>query len=365
MKPELVKAHNTAKVALMQKADSAFFTTICFSLKHEFTDSIRTACTNGLTIKFNPEFFMSLSTEERVFLMLHESMHVALMHVERFSMYKDGNAAKYNIAADHVINLMLIDRGYQMPKGGYADHIYQGMSTDEVYKLLPDDQEMEDMDLQEFDGDKDKFHEDVQDILVRAAVKSKMDNDKSGTIPGEIEIYLNKLLNPTLPWNRILQKYLFAKVKSDYTFKKPNKRFFPKHLLPSLYSEGLVNIAVAVDASGSVSDEEFMKFVTEINSIFKMLKPEKMTIIQFDTVIHSVDEVKSFSELRHIKFTGRGGTDVRCITNWAIEHKPTMLLVFTDGGFQLNAEPFANSIWLIHNNPKFTMNMGKTIHYVI
>ena len=54
------KALDKAKVALMSKPDSVFFTTVCFSLKHVWDDSIPTAQTNGLEIRYNPEFFMQL-----------------------------------------------------------------------------------------------------------------------------------------------------------------------------------------------------------------------------------------------------------------------------------------------------------------
>ena len=65
------QALNKAKIRLMSTPDSAFFTTVCFSLKHIWDESIPTAATNGKEIRFNPDFFMSLNTDEQVFLLLH------------------------------------------------------------------------------------------------------------------------------------------------------------------------------------------------------------------------------------------------------------------------------------------------------
>jgi len=356
-------ALSKAKIQLMAKADSAFFTTICFSLRHSFDDTVSTACTNGKYIKFGTKFFMDLDSEERVFLLLHETMHCAYLHMVR--RIPGACPDRWNIAADHVINLQLIDRGYKMPKNGYADPQYKGLSVEEVYALLPNNPGKPNMqDLVPGDGDPEEMQRTMQDILVQASIQSKISQDKPGTIPGEIEIFLSRLLKPKLPWNRILQKYLQAFAKNDYTWRKPNRRYFPKHHLPSMYSENLMNIAVAVDTSGSVSDADFLRFVSEMHSILRMMKPEKLTLIQFDTEIKSVNDIGSIQELMNVKFTGRGGTLINPVLDWANVNKPQLLLVFSDGGFYFySTESKTNTVWLIHDSPAFVAPFGKVIHY--
>ena len=365
-------ALSKAKIQLMARPDSAFFTTIAFSLIHEFSEATDTARTNGKRIQYNPKFFMDLNHEERIFLILHESMHCAYLHMDRAQAY---DPRKFNIAADHVINLQLLDRGFKMPKVGLADSQYRGLSTEEVYNLLPENPNNggggsgvpgfgADLELPE--GSTEQLQNDIQDILVRASIQSKMAGDKPGTIPGDVQIFLDRLLNPKLPWNRILQKYLQAFAKNDYSFKKPNRRFFPQHFLPSLYGQNLMNIAVAVDTSGSVSDEEFNRFVTETHSILRMMKPEKITVVQFDTKIKSVDEVRNVRQLMGINFTGRGGTQIEPVIDWANTHKPQLLLVFSDGYFRFyGPQTKCNTLWMIHDNPQFQAPFGKVIHYEI
>lgn len=376
---EANKALSKAKIKLMGKADSVFFTTLCFSMKHLFDEKIPTACAGGMTIRYNPKFFMELTPEEQVFLMLHETMHIAYLHGVRFkALTTEKEHRLWNIAADHVINLQLIKSGFRMPsddKAGHANKDFEGMSTEEIYKLLmsqPDSGQSSMNDLMPSDGEGDSgasgnscgLEEKVKDVLVRAALQSKMAGDKPGTIPGEIEIFLDKLLNPKLPWHRILQKYLTAKAKTDYSFQKPNRRFFPDHHLPSVFGEGLCNIAIAVDTSGSVSDADFLQFVSDTHGILRMMKPEQISFIQFDTEIKSVNTVKSVNELEKLKFTGRGGTDVNDITKWANTNKPQVMLVFTDGYFHHPHESTkVDTIWIIHNNPGFTPPFGKAIHY--
>lgn len=361
-------ALNKAKIELMGKADSAFFTTVCFSMKHLWDESISTACTNGKEIRYNPSFFLKLTKDEQIFVLLHETMHVAYLHTLRFQ--KGMCHDKANIAMDHVINLQLIERGFKMPAFGYADKQYAGMCWEEVYKLLPDNPGKPMMsDVIPGDGDPvaaDALTADIQDILVRAQIQSKMAGDKPGTIPGDIEIFLDRLLNPKLPWNRILQKYLNAFAKNDYSFKKPNRRFFPTFHMPSLHGEKLMNLSIAVDTSGSVSDHDFLVFVTEVASILRMMKPEEITLVQFDTQIKSVDKIKSINDLMRCKFTGRGGTQITPVLDWANETKPQLLMVFSDGEFRFHAtKAKCETLWLIHNNPRFAPPFGKTIHYSI
>lgn len=359
-----IHALNKAKIQLMSTPDSAFYTTVCFSVKHRFDSTIQTACTNGAEICFNPDFFMALSNEERVFLLLHETLHICYLHMDRL---QERDPQKWNEAADHVINLQLIERGFQMPKMGLADTQYRGMGTEEVYKLLPEkDRSKQDQDLKPFEGDSEALQEAVQEILVRASVQSKMQGDKAGTIPGDIQLFLDNLFAPKLPWNRILQKYLHTFSKADYSYKKVNRRFFPQYFLPSLHSQKLLNIAIAVDISGSVRDSDFKTFVSEIHSMLRMMKPNKLNLIQFDTEIHSNDVIRSTNDLAKVKFKGRGGTDIRPVLQWANEAKPQLLLVFTDGAFRFfGASTAVKTIWLIHNNKEFTSPFGKTIHYDI
>lgn len=363
--PEIQKAYDRAKIGLMTKSDSAFFTTVLFSLKLIWDWDIPTGATDGSSIRVNPDFFMSLGAEERIFFLIHEAMHVALLHMDRLATR---NRQKWNVACDHYINLMLISRGFVMPRCGLADPQYRDLSSDEIYARLPDNpnQDAFQLDLELPTQPIEEIANEVADILVRAATQSKLQGDAPGTIPGDIEIFLNKLLNPKLPWQQILRKYINNLSKHDFSWRKPNRRFFPNHYLPSMHSEKLMDITLAVDASGSVSDEDFTSFVSETHGILKMMKPDKITLIQFDTKIKSVDVVKDVRDLMNVKFIGRGGTAIEPVMEWAKENKPSLLLVFTDGEFYFyNTGYKTNTVFLIHNNPRFESPYGKVINYEI
>lgn len=369
------KALGKAKIGLMSKPSCVFFTTLCFGLKFKWDEGIETAATNGVDMLLNPKFFMNLDPEERIFVLVHESMHVALQHTLRGEHY---DHEKYNKAADHVINLMLEEHRFKMPNWVLKDPQYKDMSTEEVYRLLPDSPKSPNGgggDQRPMCGDiiprKDvapqQAQQQVQDIILRAAMMSKQAGDKAGTIPGEIEIFLDNLLNPKLNWQQILRRFLQSYSKTDYSFKRPNRRFFPDHYLPSMHGESLIDLSIAVDTSGSVSDHDFKVFVSEVASIFKMMKPKKITLVQFDTVIHSIDELSCFEDLMKIKFSGRGGTMIDEVVEWANKKKPQLLLMFTDGEiWGMPSTPIkSQTLWMIHNNKGFAAPYGKVIHYEI
>jgi predicted metal-dependent peptidase len=371
--PEADAALTKAKIAIMSRSDMAFFSCVCFSLRHSWNVNIPTARASTLTIEYNPTFFIELSEPEREFLLLHETMHVALLHTLRL---ESRDPLRWNHAADYVINDCLIQAGMTMPEGGLHDAQYRNMSTEEVFNLIPaqtEDPGAFGSDISQGDSeeegatDKTVEKEQLDNILIRAKTSSEMAhaaNNIPGITCGEIEIYLANLLAPKLPWFRILRKFFTERQKSDYSFRKPNRRYFPTHILPSQDSEAIVDLAIAVDTSGSVTDDEFAHFIAETAGIMRQLKPKKINFIQFDTDIKRMDTLRNMSDLKRVEFSGRGGTNMRPVMDWAKENKPKVLLVFTDGYFSKNySDPNLPVVWLIHSAPKFVTDFGKIIRY--
>jgi len=365
---ELEKGFNRAKVALMTLHNSAFICTILFSLRHAWDDKVPTAQTDGANLTINPNWFMDLNPKQRIALLAHEAWHVAFDHVTRGQYL---NKKKYNVAADYVINIMLKDNNYELPEGGCVDSQYRGMSTEEVYKLLPDPPEDFQGDLVDpygegmSDADKAQIQQNIQQILTKASQKSKMDGDDPGTIPGDIARMINELTNPKLNWFTILQNYMTAFDKTDYSFRKPNRRFFPDYYLPGLHGESMGELALAFDASGSVSPEEFSLYFGETKYMRDNLKPTKTTILEFDTQINNVYELSKEDTMDDVKFTGGGGTDLTPVFKYFEKHgAPTILIVFSDFWCsKIQKDPGYPVVWISVNNPNAEVNFGTLIHY--
>jgi predicted metal-dependent peptidase len=369
MQTEHDKALESAKINLICRPDSVFITTILFSLDFSWDDSMPTASTNGVNLKVNPEFFMSLPKEQRIFLLAHESYHVAFQHMERVN---GRNFRIWNMAADYVINLMLVDSGFEFIPIGLLDEKYRGMSSYEVYDLLSKKPEDElpppPDDMEEIEGTPEEIRDIVDTItetIMTAAIRAKSDG-QPGTIPGEVDIFLENLVSPKLPWHTILANLLNDAAQEDYTYQRPNRRYLPDHYLPSLYSEALGEIAVAVDLSGSITQKQSDAFISEIHAIHTNLNPTKTHVIGFDTEISCEHTIEQMGDIIHLKFKGGGGTKIAPVYEWVNTNKPQALIIFTDGYFELNASDIPRNtlvFWIIHSNPNFKVPRGKVIAY--
>jgi predicted metal-dependent peptidase len=95
-----------------------------------------TAATDGYHLFYNPKWVSGLSSYETRGLLAHEVMHVVFGHGER---RQSRQPRRWNIACDHAINLMLLEQGFRLPADGMADASYAGLSAEQIYEQLPED----------------------------------------------------------------------------------------------------------------------------------------------------------------------------------------------------------------------------------
>lgn len=363
-------AMDRAKINMMRKRNSVFITTVLFSLKMQWDSNIPTAGTDAIGLWVNPKYFLSLSDEERIFLLFHETWHVCWNHMSRG---RDLNHKKYNRAGDYVINQMAVDNGYTMPKGGLQDDQYKGMSTREVYDLLPDPEENDggdgsmgsDIIYDPAGKDPDPTKQmDITTTIMKAMTQAKLAGNDPGSIPGELRREIENIIHPKLPWQALLQNFMTEFAKTDYSWKRPNRRYQPDFYMPSLYGESIGHVATAVDTSGSVTNEEFTSFLTELTGIKEQFNPSKMTIIDFDTNIKKIHVLEEDMKVADIEFTGYGGTDIGEVWEWGKKTKPLVLIIFSDMEFTHPTENLPCPVlWICVNNERMgDMPFGKTIH---
>lgn len=387
------KLLGAAKFKLMLKR-LTFMASIALSVRHIVSDIVPTAGTDGTSIYYNPEFLKSLDDDELLFLVAHEIMHIGLMHMIRCGKR---DQKLYNMAADYAINLLLKDAKLKLIDNILIDEKYRGWTTNEIYDdleknniQLPPDFES-DLILVESDGqasrgdqpvpglnpigsDSNKTPEQVQKELenkikatvVKAATESKMQGEYHGRLPGEIQRIIEELINPKLDWTAILHRFLTEKIKDDYTWARPNKRFFPDHYLPSQYSEGICDITIAIDTSGSITDKKLQPMLSEIQYIWETFNPGKLVVIDCDAQIHHVHELTGGlddPDVLSLKFTGRGGTDFQPVIDYCTEHETKVLIYFTDlFADQIEEDPGFPIIWICYSKHK-PAPVGETVYY--
>lgn len=115
-----------------------------------FDHKIKTACTDGKNIKFNPLMVACITIEEIIFILAHEALHIALFHHLRRGNWDHGI---WNAAGDYVINALLVKSGLKIPEGALYDPRFDGMSTEQVAAILTEEAETEPGDEPGEEGD--------------------------------------------------------------------------------------------------------------------------------------------------------------------------------------------------------------------
>jgi len=349
--------------------------------------STPTMGTDGNYLYYNPKWVVTLTEEELRAIICHEAMHPALLHPWRCGTR---DQEKFNFATDYVINGILDHNGFTLPEGVLLDHQYDGMTAEEVYAQLPDPPKIEisisisglgkgqgeggTIDNHDFwsnagsktDGDsKDGQGETLpnneqiwKDRLAQAAIAAKL----QGNLPSDIEGLVDATVEPKLPWRELLRNYIQDTTKTDYRMMPPSKRYLHIPLyMPSMKGEFL-EIAVAVDTSGSISQPELEAFVSEMQNIADQFENYRVHVYACDAAIHGYTIVEEQDDWPK-SYGGRGGTDFRPVFK-DIEEKGldiSVLVYLTDsyGSFP-DAAPSYPVLWVI-NQPNREVPFGEQV----
>lgn len=366
----LDRLFDRTKTQVFLGKNASFMGSLLCSMNFSWVEDIPTACTDGVTLWWNPRFFLKLNKEARVTILLHELWHPALLHMVRRG---DRHPKVWNWAADIVINNQLDDEGHTFDWfKPWMDHKYDGWTTEDVYDALmkeyglagtPDEF---DCDIIEPDDPAERaiIEQTVVGNVVTATVTAQMSN---GDVPGEVEIVLKRFLSPKLPWEQLLYRFFNELANNDYSWSRPNRRHSDIYLPGMIEDAGaLDHIMYFQDVSGSISDGDSIRFNSEFKYVKETFKPKKMTFAQFDTRIQQVDVFEEDDPFDEIKIVGRGGTSLICVRDFIIEQKPTAVVIFSDLECPL-MEPLPAGqeipvIWVCLNNPKAKVNFGQLIH---
>lgn len=382
--PNVIEKVSTAKISLSTKSEFTFFTTALLRLNLMYGEC-GTLCTDGLHIIVDPEFVKDMTNRQIAFCLMHEVMHVIYNHLGRKGT-KDHKL--WNIATDYAINNQLDDIGMDVIDGICLNHKYDGWSADQIYADLEKNppnsndprQQPNFDDMAELpDGATDSngnpvpkydpaaLQQAVEDIVNQAVVAAQQSgNEAAGNIPGDIlRDYMDRLA-PRIDWREALRDFMFAVGKNGSSFKKPSRRGLSQGLtLPGRLGNGLGRIDFSIDTSGSVSEEMFNQFISEIAYIFEKMKPKQIGISQFDHELKSRDVITNPSHFKDIKFVGGGGTNIYPVLDMYKKVDSKALIVLTDGYFSHSTDwnPGKPVVWCIYDNPNWIPPFGKAIHF--
>ena len=354
------------------------------------SDDIPTACTNGRDEMYGRAFVDSLTDAELRFLMLHECYHKMYRHLTTWKHLHDKSHDLANRACDYNINGRLVDENKNdgfatMPRD--ADGKYIGLFNEKfrdgtgwsdpatIFKILDDDGDDDagggSLDEHDWDGANELSDDEVKELEKEIDVAIRQGCMVAGKLGAEGNRNIAELMQPQVDWREVLREFVQTTCTgSDYsTWRRPNRKYIGAGVyMPSGVSERIDELVIAIDTSGSISDEDIATFLSEVQSICMTVKPEKVRILYWG---HRVvgDEVYELNELdtlvKSTKVKGGGGTDVECVTAYMEDHKisPQAAIILTDGYlFGDWGKWVCPTLWCVLDNKSATPDTGKVVH---
>lgn len=168
-----------------------------------------------------------------------------------------------------------------------------------------------------------------EDDCMVAVINDIIKSSKSwGSIPGQLSEVLKISTHSNFNWKNALYGFRASILSSQrhLTRLRPNRRTGFDNM--GTVRKYITSLLIAVDVSGSISDEVIEDFYSTINRIFKY-GFTSVDVIQFDCGVRTVQSLKSM--LREVTVTGRGGTSFDEPIQYAHEHHYDGLIMMTDG----------------------------------
>ena len=308
------------KCILQVRKECVFFGALMLFAEVRDTKKIPTAATDGLVLYFNEDFLFSLSSSEQNALMLHEVLHMALLHVSR---RESRDPHIWNIAADIVVNdLIQRNTNFKLPKGAIIDNQFRDKSVEYIYEKLLKDESFKSYKLAiadiatQIEGERSNAVVDTEIANVdeiEGYWKDKLEilknnysgdgSDTQGSLPGGISQEINSILEPEVDWRHALWKFV-GKTPAD--FDDIDRRFIYK----GLYLEGLltesIELSVCIDTSGSISGALLDQFIGELQGILRSYPHVKCNLYWADTEVYGPYELSKIEDLPSA--LGFGGT---------------------------------------------------------
>jgi predicted metal-dependent peptidase len=349
-----------------------------------------TAATDGQKFYYNSRFIMMLKPKEVEFLVGHEVLHVVYDHMGR----RDNRDPEiWNIADDYAVNAdlkrhkvgqfitsvpCLYEQKYD---GKAAEAIYddlmknvQKISIEDLLDQMIDDH-MDGEGDSDGDGDnegkgkgkrpsmsaeeRERVRQEVKQAIINAAQSAE-----AGQLPLGVERLIRQHTNPVMPWRELIQTNLTSAIRTDYSWMRPSRRgWHMDAIMPGMTPGEEIDVVVAIDMSGSISNKQAQQFLGEISGMMDAFDGYKIHVFCFDTEIYNPQDFNSenMDTIDTYEPMGGGGTDFDCIFTYLkdIGNVPKRLICFTDGypcGSWGDSD-YCDTTWIIHGdknpNPPF------------
>jgi len=297
-----------------------------------------TAATDGIHLFYCPDFIMKQSKEKLRGLLIHEAMHVALLHMlRRGSRHHMG----WNWACDAAINPLVvkIGSGVELPDDGIQAPEYENMTAEEIYSKMPKVNIQFSaaggvMDPRHGDGtplsedEKQELEVELRDVVIQAASMAQ----KAGQLPEFMKRLIDDTHRGIADWRELFRDWIAKNIPIGLTWERCNRRMLGMGTAwPSTLQDGTSEIVLLMDTSGSIGDEILSAFQGEIDRLVGDVEPDKVHVVWFSDRLHHVDV---FGKGDRVALVSKwsGGTDYEPAFRYVddLDVIPTAVVMFTD-----------------------------------
>jgi predicted metal-dependent peptidase len=394
-KAKIVEKLITARVGLLLR--HPFFGNLATRMKLiDASDWCATLATDGRNFYYNNDFVNKLKPKEAEFGFAHEVLHNVFDHLGR----RENRDPKIsNIAADFATNQILKDeRIGEIPSciQIFQDDKYRGMSYEQIYEDLFEKAEKIDLSQlgelldEHLDGEgegegegedgegkegkgrprltaeeKKQIRDEIKEAMVAAAQAAG-----AGRVPASVARLISDFTEPKMDWRQLLRMNIQSILKSNFSFARPNRK--SQHsgaVLPGMMNEETIDVCVAIDMSGSISDTQAKDFISEVKGIMDEYVDFKLQLWCFDTSVYNYAQFTgdTADDIMSYKVKGGGGTDFDA--NWDFMKQegiePKRFIMFTDGYpcGSWGDENYCETLFVIHGNESIVSPFGQTAYY--
>lgn len=358
-----------------------------------------TTATDARCLYYNPDYIEALSLAQLEFVLAHEALHCGLSH---FARRHHRVKYRWDVACDYAINPLLIKEGFERPPGTLWEQSFDGMTAEEIYPFIDENTAEEPMDRHIYDAQEgggsgaeprtpeqnqpqpdggsggssaegeqrgaeamvepdaggaaqprplsERERESLAVQWQRRLAAAAQQAMQAGKLGAEMARLVDHLLQPRLPWRMLLAHYVRAAGRDDFSYTRPSRREGAA-ILPSLRSAE-IDVIVAVDTSGSISQQELTEFLGEIDAIKGQVRA-RITLLACDAELAD-GSPWVFEPWEGCHFgaaiKGGGGTRFSPVFDWVDERDrhPDLLVYFTDGDGEFPPGPPPYPVlWLV------------------
>jgi predicted metal-dependent peptidase len=403
---DMERKFKAIKIGLMRSEPFGLLRGVAMHGATHLTTEVPTACTDGRDCLYNPEFlFKRISNGDKgvAYVMVHEWMHKAGMHLVTYKVLAKRNPRVANMAMDYWNNdrIELADPNHEftaMPEDengkpiGLHDIKYRGWTIKRIFNdLLENEQEPEGsdgsqgggtgegasdsgFDSHDWEGAEKLTEEEAKQIKqeVTEAIRQGIHaGSKAGAGGLKDALGLGELVTPKVNWRDALRMFMTStcRKKERSSWRRPNRRYlYQDIIMPTLEGNSVNEIAVCRDASYSMRyDNRLNKVTSELVSLVETLSIDKVHLIDWDGAVNyrglfSSDQLRNAPEVKSV--VGGGGTDPTCVSDYLSSNNinPDCVVMLTDGEVNSWGNWMVPILWAITNDMKITAPVGKTIN---